>query len=145
MKMDRRGFLSRLLGWIGAGVSLLWLRPAVSEAKSGPDWYKVGKLEDFEIGKPTLVQKGRHVEKDITVRLGAMYVIRKADGVQVLSAVCTHAGCDVKLNESGGFSCPCHGAQFDAQGAVVKGPARRALDTLPSRVENGEVLVFTSK
>jgi cytochrome b6-f complex iron-sulfur subunit len=43
-----------------------------------------------------------------------------------LSRVCTHAGCDVSI-ATGGFSCPCHGSQFDASGAATQGPAENAL------------------
>ena len=145
MKINRRDFMGRLMSWIGICAGWLAIRPAVSEGKSGPAWYKIGKVEEFEIGKPTLVEKGRHVEKDIPVRIQALFVIRKADGVRVLSAACTHAGCDVAWRDKGSFICPCHGAQFDAEGAVLKGPARAPLAELPSRIENGELLVMTSK
>ena len=44
-----------------------------------------------------------------------------------LSAVCTHAGCQVSFQAgaSGGqLVCPCHGSVFDAKtGAVIQGPA----------------------
>jgi cytochrome b6-f complex iron-sulfur subunit len=43
-----------------------------------------------------------------------------------LSRICTHAGCDVGI-AGGGFSCPCHGSQFDATGQATQGPAENAL------------------
>lgn len=52
------------------------------------------------------------------------------DGV-LISLVCTHQGCTVELNEEEGkYVCPCHGAQFDLEGRVVKGPAKRDLEAL---------------
>lgn len=42
------------------------------------------------------------------------------------SMVCTHQGCLTQLS-SNVFFCPCHGAEFDASGRVVRGPASRAL------------------
>jgi Rieske Fe-S protein len=35
---------------------------------------------------------------------------------------CTHMGCRVSLSEQT-FICPCHGARFDKQGNVLRGPA----------------------
>ena len=42
------------------------------------------------------------------------------------SMVCTHQGCLTQLS-SNVFFCPCHGAEFDASGRVIRGPASRAL------------------
>ncbi len=42
------------------------------------------------------------------------------------SMVCTHQGCLTQLS-SNMFFCPCHGAQFNASGQVVRGPASRPL------------------
>ena len=39
-------------------------------------------------------------------------------------AVCTHLGCIVPWSAtSNKFECPCHGSQYDPDGAVVRGPA----------------------
>ncbi len=53
-------------------------------------------------------------------------IFRDAEGVYALSTTCTHLGCIVKA-EGGGFDCPCHGSRFALDGAVVKGPAPKAL------------------
>lgn len=53
-------------------------------------------------------------------------LFRDSMGVHAVSTICTHLGCIVKPVESG-FECPCHGSRFAADGAVVKGPAPRAL------------------
>ena len=45
----------------------------------------------------------------------------------VFSNRCTHVGCPAQSTAIG-FSCPCHGSQFDQQGARVAGPAVRPLD-----------------
>jgi Rieske Fe-S protein len=45
----------------------------------------------------------------------------------VFSNRCTHVGCPAQ-STPGGFSCPCHGSQFDTQGARTAGPAVRPLD-----------------
>lgn len=51
----------------------------------------------------------------------------KADKKQAISMTCTHQGCTVKKAENGEFHCPCHGAVFDKNGKVVRGPAERDL------------------
>jgi cytochrome b6-f complex iron-sulfur subunit len=56
----------------------------------------------------------------------AVAVFRDTGGVFAISLVCTHLGCIVKPSGSG-FDCPCHGSQFAADGAVVKGPAPQPL------------------
>ena len=48
-------------------------------------------------------------------------------GTQAISLTCTHQGCTVGLADDGKFHCPCHGAIFDREGRVVKGPATRDL------------------
>jgi cytochrome b6-f complex iron-sulfur subunit len=69
-------------------------------------------------------------------------VYREADGaVYAVSRVCTHLGCLVN-SEADGFHCPCHGSRFAPDGAVVKGPAPKALPWLAvSRLAAGTYLV----
>jgi carotenoid phi-ring synthase / carotenoid chi-ring synthase len=49
------------------------------------------------------------------------------DKTEAISLTCTHQGCTVHPNENGEFHCPCHGAVFDRQGKVLRGPAQRDL------------------
>ena len=70
----------------------------------------------------------------------SMAVFRQAGQVYAISTVCTHLGCIVKASATG-FACPCHGSQFQADGAVVKGPAPRPLDWLEVTVSGSSVIV----
>jgi Rieske Fe-S protein len=66
---------------------------------------------------------------------------RDAGGVvHGFSAVCTHQGCTVDSIVDGAIGCPCHGSRFDAAtGAVLVGPAARALPGIPVTVRDGAI------
>jgi menaquinol-cytochrome c reductase iron-sulfur subunit len=62
--------------------------------------------------------------------------------VTVFSPVCPHLGCRYDWHPGREeFVCPCHGSMFSKEGKVVGGPAPRPLDTLPNRIENGDLFV----
>jgi Rieske Fe-S protein len=61
---------------------------------------------------------------------GSVVVALDDQGVYAMSAICTHAGCyldDGSGTIAPGLDCPCHGSQFDGNGAVTQGPARDPL------------------
>ncbi|WP_238430766.1 Rieske (2Fe-2S) protein [Frankia nepalensis] len=68
-------------------------------------------------------------------------VLTNAGGtVRGFSATCTHQGCTVGDVSGGTINCPCHGSRFDAaSGAVVAGPAQRALPGVRVVVQDGVV------
>lgn len=45
---------------------------------------------------------------------------------------CTHEGCLTNITNGQRFDCFCHGSRFDANGAVVLGPAEFPLQTIPT-------------
>lgn len=64
----------------------------------------------------------------------------KAGEVVAFSAVCTHRGCTVGVQERI-LRCPCHGSTFDpATGDNTGGPAPEPLPEVAVRVEDGMVL-----
>jgi nitrite reductase/ring-hydroxylating ferredoxin subunit len=70
-------------------------------------------------------------------------LIHSQSGFSALSLVCTHLGCTVEQSPDG-FSCPCHGSQYDRAGNVARGPALKSLSQL--RVEttaDGRLLLHT--
>ncbi len=61
---------------------------------------------------------------------------------------CPHLGCKPNFCESNyWFECPCHGSRFDRLGTKVKelGPAPRGLDRFAHKVDDGDLIVDTSK
>jgi len=50
----------------------------------------------------------------------------------VVVGVCTHMGC-VPNKEGPGWTCHCHGSQYDDSGRVVHGPAPKNLEVPPYR------------
>ncbi|MGH7331122.1 MAG: ubiquinol-cytochrome c reductase iron-sulfur subunit, partial [Polyangiaceae bacterium] len=60
-------------------------------------------------------------------------------------AICTHQGCRIGNPDANGkTTCPCHGAQFDGNGAVLRSPARSALVHYAVAICGGHVFVDSS-
>ena len=74
--------------------------------------------------------------------VGAFIVGHDAGGLFAFSTSCTHQGCTIGAPSStGATTCPCHGARFDGNGAVVQGPARTPLPHFALTVCDGKVFV----
>ena len=62
-------------------------------------------------------------------------------GFIALSPICTHLGCTVAV-QGPRLVCPCHGSTYGRDGAVLRGPAERALRTFPVTLDpDGTVMV----
>ena len=62
----------------------------------------------------------------------------------VFSNRCTHVGCPAQASGIG-FACPCHGSQFDQQGARISGPAVRPLDRFQWEIRTDGDLWITKR
>jgi nitrite reductase/ring-hydroxylating ferredoxin subunit len=82
--------------------------------------------------------------KKVTVGTSRFNVGRDASGLWAYSNTCTHNN-SCQLNNpnstTGAMTCPCHGAAFDGNGKVTKGPAVSALKNYKVTVCNGSVFV----
>lgn len=58
---------------------------------------------------------------------GDRVFISDSNSQTAMSLTCTHQGCTVSQQKDGTFLCPCHGALYDGQGKVLKGPAKQNL------------------
>lgn len=147
----RRGFFRIAIGVLGGFVGLVLGIPLVGSLvgpafrKKAPRWASVAMVESLPLGQPTVVsftdQSSEGYLRETVVR-NVWAVRRSAAEVTVYSPICTHLGCryDWEPN-SGRFLCPCHGSLFAPDGKVLAGPAPRPLDTLPVKIENGELFV----
>jgi cytochrome b6-f complex iron-sulfur subunit len=60
---------------------------------------------------------------------GKFWLVQTDQGVNALYRICTHLGCIYPWSDSAQiFACPCHGSQFELNGAWIAGPAARSLD-----------------
>ncbi len=131
--MPRRDFLGLASVWAAAAACLLSLvgmlrLPKAAVLASPSRKFRVSLPESLAEGAP-FIPPGRSV---------ALY--RDAKGIYAVSLVCTHLGCIVKT-ASDGFECPCHGSRFSADGAVLKGPAPRALPWVKVSGSEGNYVV----
>ncbi len=135
---ERRDFLG-LAGLWAAGVAIVgsvlgMLRlPKPSVLPETGSRIRIGRLDEFPAGTNRTFPEHQ------------VLVISGAKGLAAMSMECTHLGCIVSKNE-GGFSCPCHGSAFNADGEVVTGPAPRTLRWLAvGQTIDGRLVVDTKR
>jgi menaquinol-cytochrome c reductase iron-sulfur subunit len=147
----RRGFFKWALGALTSlcglivGIPLIgsFVGPGFRTMKT--NWIKVGEVGTLPEGLPisltaTDIQLDAYVQESVIRHLWA--VKSSSTKVTVFSPICPHLGCHYNWNSaSGHFECPCHGSVYGPDGTVLGGPAPRRLDTLPAKIENGELYV----
>ena len=148
----RRSFFTRITAAISTfiGISLAVplvgyvISPAFKRKKK--EWVPVAKLEDLPINEPKDLQYTETVEDGWlqTDSTKGIWAIKNQDNqVTVFSPICPHLGCGYRWDRKDRlFKCPCHGSIYDINGKVKGGPAPRPLDTLPVKIENGQLLVI---
>lgn len=147
----RRSFFNLIIGAastiIGLGLALPLLGYVISPAlkRREQSWNHVGRVGDLPIGEPKDLEYAMTVKDGWreTKAIKAVWAIRQPDDqVTVFSPICPHLGCGFRWDGlDRQFKCPCHGSAYDLSGKVLAGPARRPLDTLPSKIENGQLFV----
>lgn len=115
---SRRDFLSA--AWAAAGVGAAAAgAAAVGRALSGsPEAERSVALSAELLAK---------AERDGGLVHEGLFVRGPAAAPVVLDLTCTHLRCRVAPVDGGGFSCPCHGSRYDAEGRPVSGPAPKPL------------------
>lgn len=152
--VSRRSFFGALLGvgCVAAGALLavpllrFFLKPLYS-ARNLSRWSTLGLIDSLPLpgSAPQKMQVTFHKLDGwrVTSTSEPVYIQRAADGsLRVLSAICPHLGCTIRWRSSQDtFFCPCHGSIFSKQGELIKGPALRGMDPLPTRRQDEELLV----
>lgn len=152
----RRSFLMWVSAAVATVVGVLLAVPVVryvlypiyarGEAAS---WSKLGPTSDYASIKAPISRDLHLTQIDgwrESVSTKAVYVTTgnrpgSLNGVEALTAICPHLGCEVPWNaEAGRFECPCHGSVFAKDGALIHGPALRGMDTLPLQTEQGNLM-----
>lgn len=73
-------------------------------------------------------------------------VVRKGDTIHASSSLCTHKRCILKKSpDATAFKCPCHQSDFDLDGIPMGGPAKTSLVRYGITIENGHLLVDSTK
>ena len=138
----------QVIRWIAAvagtlvGVLPKLRRQAVAQ-EAEPEFEKVGTLADLEENQ-LLLEEGFSGGPVLLIRTEA----EEAEGSEeeavatlvALNPTCSHRGCTVDLND-GQLVCPCHGATYDLEGKVTRGPAREDLGVYQVRLEDEDILL----
>jgi menaquinol-cytochrome c reductase iron-sulfur subunit len=109
-------------------------RPARAQGMRRVEGIKVSELE------PDKPRQGvvRNVRQDAWTHhpndvIGRVWVVKRPNGeLQIFTTICPHLGCSINAAATG-FACPCHGATFQLDGALINpesNPAPRGMDTL---------------
>jgi menaquinol-cytochrome c reductase iron-sulfur subunit len=147
----RRQFLKIFTAVLGFFIALVLSVPLLSSLV-GPIlrrkktlWTKVGKLPELSVSRPEKISfsdrnEDAYIREDVT---RDVWVVRlPSGGLAVYSPICPHLGCHYNWDAAKEhFVCPCHESHFALDGAVLGGPAPRPLDTLPAKIENGELYI----
>ena len=158
----RRYFLRYLAGGAIGALSVGYLRPAQSLEASLEELCSAfphnSRCKDYLPGVQATDVKGQTVAVDqllTSAQPGSRVAVKGladpaieylvvTDGPKIaeyaIGTTCTHLGCTVAWqSEQKRFVCPCHGSQYDDQGRVVHGPARRPLGLLTVVVKQNQV------
>lgn len=129
------------LSAIPAGLFLaLGAKRHSGETPATVEWIDLGLAADLTEGP----WRARRIRREIedrwkkTMTEESVYLRRRGDSIDAVSAICPHTGCLVQ-RAGRGFGCPCHRSDFDEDGRLISGPAPRPLDRLETRVEGGRL------
>lgn len=150
--LGRRSLLKWAVGCLSAAIVVVSGWPLVTSLigpmyrKSRTRYINIGRLDAIPQDKPTKLtyQEGVESAYIYETQERAVWVIKHSPTqVTVFSPICPHLACRYDwFPEAEKFVCPCHGSVFSITGEVLAGPSPRALDTLPCKVEDGQLLVL---
>jgi Rieske Fe-S protein len=114
-------------GKSSAGSEAASSSPAASAPSVAPASGALAKTADVPVGSGVILEN--------------VVITQPAAGVfKGFSPICTHAGCTVSQITDGKIVCPCHHSEFNLDGTVAKGPAKRPLETKPVAVQGDSIV-----
>jgi cytochrome b6-f complex iron-sulfur subunit len=133
--LSRRDFLVlsskiwlALSGLLGLGGILRFLSSPSEESPATQ--FDLGPVDQFPVGTRKALPKAQAV------------LLHTPQGFTAFSTACPHLGCTVNEDENG-FTCPCHGSQFEGTGGLRRGPAKSSLQELRLEVnEQGSLILY---
>lgn len=137
--MTRKEFLSQ----VGTGAAILLLPACLTTGLSSckKKNKKEDKVVDFtiDVSSGPLATNGGSLIKD------GVIVARTNGGVFLaIDSACSHQGTTINfVASSNSFSCPNHGAKFDADGNVTQGPATKTLKSYKTTLSGSSLRVFS--
>jgi Rieske Fe-S protein len=147
---DRRGFLVRIIqathAAIGATLAFIVGGAVVAPSFGRRDalWLHAGDLAQLaeDVPLPVTLRVARPDGASEVVDRRVVYLVKSGDHVRALDSTCTHLGCRTKFNaETMQIECPCHGGVYDVAGRVISGPPPAPLASMPTRIENDQIMV----
>lgn len=155
-RLSRRDFVKLVTAGVGAIITTVIGLPVIGyligpawRVRKASAWIPLGRLEDFEVNRPTLVHFNRPgaETEGTSMSSEAVYVVRRSgQEVVVFSNVCTHLACQVAWRaDLQQYVCPCHDGRFDPMGNVISGPPQRPLKQYASerlKVEDGILYLY---
>ena len=141
--MNRRDFLKRIEAISAAGTVIG--ATAASGGCLGFHYASSSLISGRLVIRRSDFGKSRFVMVDHPGFPLPLYVHELDDGSFVaVSTRCMHRGCQVEPAD-GKLICPCHGSEYDTQGAVLKGPTRRPLERYPVTADDQVVAIDLSR
>src|ERR1051325_5920870 len=141
----RRFYLTFIYGLWGlmsaalAAPALLYLL-LPPKVRGGTEWVDAGEVTPLQPKIPVerVFRRNRIDGWKITSEKETAWVVKLPDQkIVAFGPQCTHLGCAYHWDEgTSEFLCPCHSSVFSLNGAVISGPAPRALDRYDVKVEN---------
>jgi cytochrome b6-f complex iron-sulfur subunit len=160
-----------LAGSSFASIGLAYLFPQVSEGVTQIDLDKLctsspkdPRCKNYAPGVVAIDASGKAIQVDTLLKKAKpgipfpvkglpnseinYLVIKKGPQIAeyAIRPICPHAGCTVNWDASENhFICPCHESEFDAQGKLVKGPAKSSLQLITVAVKQNQIRLINRK
>lgn len=139
----RRDFITSLSMMLGGGVC--------TSCKNSPKSQDVP--DNFPLAHISKLEKGLNFFSSLRVSLFVDHISNQIS-IRALRMVCTHQECAIRppgIDPQMGLSrelimtCPCHGAQFDYRGEVLRGPATKPLEWLKISASDEDMILLHPK